>query len=65
MFKNLIKGLLLLSVAAIMNNPAQAFYTDMEESHWAYQSIKFLTEFKVIVAPSCALTTPKSPEPSP
>ena len=33
----------------MLNNPAQAFYTDMNENHWAYQSIKFLTEVGVVV----------------
>ena len=43
MFKNLLKGVVALGVLLMLNNPAQAFYTDMNESHWAYQSIKFLT----------------------
>ena len=33
----------------MMINPANAFYTDMDENHWAYQSIKFLTEVGVVV----------------
>ncbi len=49
MFKNLLKGLFVLCTALMLNNPAQAFYTDMNESHWAYQSIKFLTEVGVVV----------------
>ena len=49
MFKNLLKGVCVLAVLAMINNPANAFYTDMEETHWAYQSIKFLTEVGVVV----------------
>lgn len=49
MFKKLIKGLFVLATVFMLNNPAQAFYTDMNESHWAYQSIKFLTEVGVVV----------------
>ena len=49
MFKKLSKGLLVLAAFAMMHNPANAFYTDMEETHWAYQSIKFLTEVGVVV----------------
>ena len=37
MFKKLIKGLFVLATVFMLNNPAQAFYTDMNESHWAYQ----------------------------
>ena len=49
MFKKLSKGLLVLATIAMLNNPANAFYTDMDETHWAYQSIKFLTEVGVVV----------------
>ena len=49
MFKNFFKGLLVLSLLLMFNNPAKAFYNDMTESHWAYQSIKFLTEIGVLV----------------
>ena len=49
MFKKFLKGLFVLSMAFAFNNPAQAFYTDMSENHWAYQSIKFLTEVGVVV----------------
>ncbi len=49
MFKNLLKGGLALVFALMLNNPAQAFYSDMNENHWAYQSIKFLTEVGVVV----------------
>ncbi len=49
MFKKIFRGLLVLSAFVMMNNPANAFYTDMDESHWAYQSIKFLTEVGVVV----------------
>ena len=49
MFKNLVKGLFVLSTLFMLNCPAQAFYTDMNQNHWAYQSIKFLTEVGVVV----------------
>ena len=49
MFKKLWKGMLVLAVVAMFNSPAQAFYTDMDQNHWAYQSIKFLTEIGVVV----------------
>lgn len=49
MFNKLLKGLCILVAFIMMNNPANAFYTDMEETHWAYQSIKFLTEVGVVV----------------
>ena len=49
MFKKLWKGLIVLCAVLMMNNPANAFYNDMDESHWAYQSIKFLTEIGVLV----------------
>ena len=49
MFKKLVKGMLVLSTVLMLNNPAQAFYSDMDENHWAYQSIKFLTEIGVVV----------------
>jgi hypothetical protein len=49
MFKKIFKGLFVLAAFVLMNTPANAFYTDMNESHWAYQSIKFLTEVGVVV----------------
>ncbi len=49
MFKKLLKGVFALGILFMLNNPAQAFYTDMNENHWAYQSIKFLTEVGVVV----------------
>ncbi len=49
MFKKLMKGVFALAVLMMFNSPAQAFYTDMDENHWAYQSIKFLTEVGVVV----------------
>ena len=49
MLKQITKGLFALVVLAMMSNPAQAFYTDMSPDHWAYQSIKFLTEIGVVV----------------
>jgi len=49
MLKKIVKGIFAISLFALINNPANAFYTDMEEEHWAYQSIKFLTEVGVVV----------------
>ena len=49
MFKNLLKGICVLAIITMINNPANAFYTDMNENHWAYHSIKFLTEVGVVV----------------
>lgn len=49
MFKNLLKGLFVLCTMIMLNAPANAFYTDMDESHWCYQSVKFLTEIGVLV----------------
>ena len=49
MFKKILKGMFVLAAFAMMSNPANAFYTDMDENHWAYQSIKFLTEVGVVV----------------
>lgn len=49
MFNKILKSLCVLFAFIVMNNPANAFYTDMEETHWAYQSIKFLTEVGVVV----------------
>ena len=49
MFKKITKGLFALAVLAMVSNPAHAFYADMDQNHWAYQSIKFLTEIGVVV----------------
>ena len=49
MFKKILKGMFVLAAFVMMSNPANAFYTDMDENHWAYQSIKFLTEVGVVV----------------
>ena len=49
MLKKILKGVLVFAIVAMINNQAQAFYTDMDENHWAYQSIKFLTEVGVVV----------------
>ena len=49
MFKKLLKGVFVLTAVLMLNNPAHAFYSDMDENHWAYQSIKFLTEVGVVV----------------
>ena len=49
MFKKMLKGLLALAIVAMINSPAQAFYSDMDQNHWAYRSIKFLTEIGVVV----------------
>ena len=49
MFKKIFRGLFVLMAFIMMSNPAKAFYSDMDETHWAYQSIKFLTEVGVVV----------------
>ena len=49
MFNKLFKGLVVFAALLMLNTPANAFYTDMDESHWCYQSIKFLTEIGVLV----------------
>ncbi len=49
MFKKLLKGVCVLTTVLMLGNPAHAFYSDMDENHWAYQSIKFLTEVGVVV----------------
>ena len=49
MFKKLMQGLFVFCLMCVFNAPANAFYTDMDESHWCYQSIKFLTEIGVLV----------------
>ena len=49
MFKKILKSVFALSILFMFNSPAQAFYTDMDQNHWAYQSIKFLTEVGVVV----------------
>ena len=49
MFKKLLKGVFVLTAVLMLNSPAHAFYSDMDENHWAYQSIKFLTEVGVVV----------------
>lgn len=49
MFKKMLQGLIIFCLLCVFNAPANAFYTDMDESHWCYQSIKFLTEIGVLV----------------
>ena len=49
MFKRIMKGIFALAILAMVSNPAHAFYSDMDQNHWAYQSIKFLTEIGVVV----------------
>ena len=49
MFKKILKGLFVLAALMMINKPANAFYSDMNENHWAYQSIKFLTDVGVVV----------------
>ena len=49
MFKKMLQGLIVFCLLCVFNAPANAFYTDMDESHWCYQSIKFLTEIGVLV----------------
>ena len=52
MFKKILKGMFVLATFAMLSNPANAFYTDMDENHWAYQSIKFLTELSIFMITS-------------
>ena len=49
MFKNFLKGIFVFCALVMINSPANAFYTDMDESHWCYQSVKFLTDIGVLV----------------
>ncbi len=49
MFKKIMKGVFALAILAMVSSPAHAFYSDMDQDHWAYQSIKFLTEIGVVV----------------
>ena len=49
MFKKILKGMLTLALFAVIGNPAHAFYSDMTESHWAYQPVKFLTDVGIVV----------------
>ena len=49
MFRKILKTMVVLAAVVMINNPAHAFYTDMGPGHWAYQSIKFLTEIGVVV----------------
>ena len=49
MFKKIWKGMIVLAAFVMISNPAHAFYSDMGPNHWAYQSIKFLTEVGVVV----------------
>lgn len=48
MFKPLLKGVLAIGIA-IMTAPAFAFYSDMDETHWAYKQIKNLSDSGVLV----------------
>ena len=61
MFKKILKGMFVLAIFAMVNNPANAFYNDMDENHWAYQSIKFLTEIGVVVGYPDGSYKPDSP----
>ncbi len=49
MLKNMIKGLLLLVATSVCVQSAYAFYSDMEETHWAYKQIKTLSDSGVLV----------------
>ena len=45
----MIKGLLLLVATSVCVQSAYAFYSDMEETHWAYKQIKTLSDSGVLV----------------
>ncbi len=48
MFKPLLKGALAVAFA-IVSAPVFAFYSDMDENHWAYKQIKTLSDSGVLV----------------
>ena len=48
MFKKLLKGVCVVVFFAMINNPASAFYSDMDENHWAYENIKKLNELGIV-----------------
>ncbi|MBQ6516747.1 S-layer homology domain-containing protein [bacterium] len=47
--KDFVKILLCACFMFLITNPARAFYSDMDETHWAYSQIKILTEKNVVV----------------
>ena len=47
--RNYVKLLLCMCFALFAINPCHAFYSDMDETHWAYSQIKLLTEQNVVV----------------
>lgn len=49
MLKPLLKGALLLALATFCSQTAFAFYSDMDENHWAYKQIKTLSDSGVLV----------------
>lgn len=49
MFKPFLKGVMAVVVAAFCTQSAFAFYSDMDESHWAYKQIKTLSDSGVLV----------------
>ncbi len=49
MLKSLLKGLLVLLVTVTGVQSAFAFYSDMDETHWAYKQIKILSDSGVLV----------------
>ena len=48
MLKSLLKNLLVVSLA-VVSQTAFAFYSDMDENHWAYKQIKILSNSGVLV----------------
>ncbi len=49
MLKKILRGLLLLVITSACMQSAYAFYSDMDESHWAYKQIKILSDSGVLV----------------
>lgn len=49
MFKPFIKGVLSIILAFICSQASFAFYSDMDENHWAYKQIKTLSDSGVLV----------------
>ncbi len=49
MLKKMLRGLMLLVVTSVCVQSAFAFYSDMDESHWAYKQIKILSDSGVLV----------------
>ena len=47
--RDFVKTLLITCFMFLIGNPVHAFYSDMDETHWAYSQIKILTEKNVVV----------------